>query len=99
MPLLLNKTLMNIPVFGTKTAKKALLRLGFTIDEKMGKGSHSVARHPEKKPNDLTIQRPFITIPNKKEYYLPTRHGFVKQVMMFGFTKEKILEALFGKKK
>jgi len=97
MHLLQNILHMNIPVFGTKTAKKALLKLGFSIDEKMGKGSHAIAKHPLKKPTDLSIQRPFITIPNKKEYYMPTRHGFIKQVMLFGFSKEEVMEALFGK--
>ncbi len=91
--------LMNIPVFGTKTAKKALLKLGFIIDEKMGKGSHSIAKHPSRKPTDITVQRPFITIPNKREYYVPARNGFIKQVMLFGFSKDEVWEALFGKVK
>lgn len=90
---------MNIPVFGTKSATKALLKLGFNIDTKKGKGSHSIAKHPSRKPKDLKIQRPFITIPNKKEFYIPSRHGFIKQIMAFGFTKEEVMEALFGRKK
>lgn len=91
--------LMNIPVFGTKVAKKALQKLGFTIDTKMGKGSHFIAKHPSRRPVDTSIQRPFLTIPNRKEYSPPTRHGFIKQVGMFGFTKDEVLEALFGSSK
>lgn len=89
---------MNIPVFGTKKTLKALRSLGFDIETKKGKGSHVIAKHPSKRPQDLTIQRPFITIPNRKEFFTSARAGFVKQAMLFGFTREEVLEALFGKK-
>lgn len=88
---------MDIPVFGTKKLVRALFKLGFVIDEKRGKGSHIIATHTIRKQLDTRL-RPFITIPQRKEFYPPSRNSLVKEIMTFGFSKEEVLETLFGKK-
>lgn len=89
----------DIPVFGEKEAKKGLSLLGFEIDEKRGKGGHSLAKHPQKSPTP-SRQRPFITVPKRKEFGDPRfRADFVKEITAFGFTKEEAIEALRGKRR
>ena len=87
-----------IPVFGERGAKKGLEDLGFKIDEKRGKGGHALAKHPQKSPTP-SRQRPFITIPKRKEYGDPRfRADFIKEVSAFGFAKPEVIKALKGKK-
>ncbi|OGM31653.1 hypothetical protein A2803_04460 [Candidatus Woesebacteria bacterium RIFCSPHIGHO2_01_FULL_44_21] len=86
-----------IPVFGSPELKTALSELGFTIDETRGKGGHSLAKHPSKKPSGG--QAPYITIRGLKEYSDPNfRSMIVNQVRQFGFTRDEIINALSGRK-
>ena len=88
----------DIPSLGERQAKKALRLLGFDIDETRGKGSHSLAEHPKRKPSPLR-QRPFIVIPHRKEFGNRSfRKDFIKEIIAFGFSKEEVIKALRGKR-
>lgn len=88
-----------LPVFGYQEALKAVQILGFVVDFGRGKGSHSLAEHPTRKPI-VVRQRPCITIPHWKEYSDPNfRSKFVNEIRAFGFTKNEVIDALNGVEK
>lgn len=87
-----------IPVFGYAELETALSNLGFIIDKTRGKGGHSIAKHPTRKPTGG--QAPYITIRGLKEYGDPDfRSMIVNQIRQFDFTREEIIDALRGQKK
>lgn len=87
-----------IPVFGCVELKRALKDLGFSIDETRGKGDHDLGFHPTLKP--VQGQKPFITIPNWKEYADPNFRGqIVTEIFRFGISKQDIIDALQGRYK
>ena len=76
-----------LPVFGRKAFTATLLELGFEIIKGLGKGSHTLAKHPTRKPDHN--QRPFVVIKQDKTYqdsYF--RSTLIREVCAFGFQKE-----------
>ena len=88
---------MPIPVFGEKQIKKCLKNLGFEILLDRGKGGHSLAKHPTRKPN-TGQPMPHMTIPHAREYMSRDfRIHMLKEIESFGFTRKQVLQA-FKKK-
>lgn len=82
-------------MYGCKELERALVILGFEIDSDRGKGGHKLAKHPTLKP--VRGQAPYITIKGLKEYASADfRSMVVKEIVSFGFTRDRVIAALNG---
>lgn len=93
-----NSPMPKIPVYGCVELETALNILGFIIDKTRGKGGHSIAKHPTRKPTGG--QAPYVTIRGLKEYADPNfRSLIVNQIRQFGFSRKEVIDALNGKRR
>lgn len=78
--------------FGTLQLCKALENLGFTPQKQNGT-SHQKYFVPKDKNVPKSV-RPFITVVHgRKQYFPPICAGYLRQIEIFGFSKDEIVQA------